>query len=99
MANRAMWASWGLFAALAIYSAINGPFRLSREPLFTLGFILLLLAMVAQFWLAKRAYKTVHCGKCRHRFFDRMFVIFPAKSGCSKCDASIEDAWVWQGED
>ncbi|GEM_PF-5149952 len=93
-ANLAMWASWALFFALVIYSALYAPFRLSRTPLFTFGFLAMLVAFALSFGFGVRAYKTVHCGKCRHRFFDRLFVFFPIKHGCSKCDASIDDAFI-----
>ncbi|MDE1468173.1 hypothetical protein [Aurantiacibacter sp. D1-12] len=93
-----MWLSWGLFFALIAYSVAFGPFRLHREPLFSYGFVVMLAAIVLQFWLARRAYKSVHCGKCKHRFFDRMFVIFPTKHGCSKCDASLDHAFLYQEE-
>lgn len=99
LANRAMWASWGLFFALVVYGTIYGPFRLHREPLFTSGFFLMLALMVLTFWSANKARKTVHCGKCNHRFFDGLFVLFPVKKGCSKCDAPLEHAYLYSGED
>ena len=94
-----MWLSWGLLAALIAYTMYFGPFRLSREPVFVLGFVAMLAAIGYSLWAANRARKTVHCGKCRNRFFDGLFVIFPVKEGCSKCDASLDHAFVWTGEE
>lgn len=97
-ANRAMWAAWGLFFGLLVYSSIFGPVRMSRDPVFTVAFIALVVMIPLEIALASYAYKTVLCGRCKHRFFDRMFVLFPIKFGCAKCDASIEDAFLLSKE-
>ena len=93
-----MWVSWGLLLALIVYALLYGPVRPARDPLFGVGFLAMLVAIGFSLWAANRARKTVHCGKCRHRFFDGLFVLFPVKEGCSKCDASLDHAFVYDGE-